>query len=100
MSKLPGKIVPASLDTRGILFVGISLVLAGAGLLLALFIDDQNIRVFGLSLGIALIVAVSGFIIGLHFVDRKTAEFLETLDIPTLEELERTVDDDLKRQGK
>ena len=92
MTKRLSKVVPASLDIRGILFVGISLILGGAGLLLALFIDERIIRTFGISLGIALILAVFAFIAGLHFVDRKTAEFLDTLEIPTVEEIEKAID--------
>jgi len=94
MAKHLSKVVPASLDIGGILFIGISLVLAGAGLLLSLFIDNRSIRTFGISLGIALVLAVFGFIIGLHFVDRKTAEYIDHLDMPTIEEIERAIDNE------
>ena len=97
MTKRLSKVVPASLDIGGILFMGISLVLAGAGLLLALFIANQSIRAFGISLGIALVIAVFGFIIGLHFVDRKTAEYIEQLEMPTVEEIEKAIDEERAR---
>ena len=98
MTRRLNKVVPASLDTRGVLFVGISLVLVGVGLLLSLFIDNQIIRAFGISLGISLTLATFGFIAGLHFVDRKTAEFVKQLEIPTVEELEMEVDEERKNR--